>query len=92
MQNVTISSKEIQYECWIFIPSINILVIKRTIYLLFDRLYNCVRLIFMCYIDVVYRFMVNSLLPLMILPFELYLIRNSCFLIIFHHLLSYLPR
>lgn len=52
MQNVTISSKEIQYECWIFIPSINILVIKRTIYLLFDRLYNCVRLIFMCYIDV----------------------------------------
>lgn len=54
MQNVTISSKEIQYECWIFIPSINILVIKRTIYLLFDRLYNCVRLIFMCYIDVVY--------------------------------------
>ena len=54
MQNVTISSKEIQYECWVFIPSINILVIKRTTYLLFDRLYNCVLLIFMCYIDVVY--------------------------------------
>lgn len=53
-RDVTISSGEIQYECWVFIPSINILVIKRTTYLLFDRLYNCVLLIFMCYIDVVY--------------------------------------